>query len=538
MSAGGRRRAGGAGTAGGTVRIRGGVIHDPRHGRSGETGDILIEDGRVVASLPAGAPVFDAKGLVVMPGGVDLHSHIASPAVREARRLCAAEAGGPCLPSIGDTGRRYALMGYTTVFDAAVAPSGARPAHDDLDAMPIVDKGIYVLAGNHALALDAVASGRRDELAAVLAWLVRAARAHAVKVVNPGGVAAWRDGAPPPADAPALVRAFAAAVATLGLPHPLHLHLPGLGQPGNAALTLRCLEALGSLPAHVTHLQFHAYGGRTMRGFRSRAPEIATWINSHPNLTADVGQVVFGPAVTLSADTPAQDRLRRLTRRRWLSLDVESETGCGIVPHDYDATSRVTSVQWAAGLELMLLLRDPWRIALTTDHPNGGPFAAYPLIVRLLMDRAFREAMLARAHPETARRTSLGGLAREYTLDEIAIVTRAGPARILGLERKGHLGPGADGDVTLYRRDTDLESMFAAPVAVFKDGRLVARDGEILDATPGRTLYAAPRPQPADADAGAIARRREAHDAISSVPFDDLAIDTGALARSEEVRAW
>jgi formylmethanofuran dehydrogenase subunit A len=482
--------------------------------------------------------VFDARDLVVMPGGVDLHSHVASPAVREARRLCAAAAGGPCLPSIGDTGRRYARMGYTTVFDAAVAPSGARAAHDDLDAMPIVDKGLYVLAGNHALALAAIAAGDSAELAAVLAWLVRAAGAHAVKVVNPGGVAAWRDGAPPPADPPALVRAFADAVADLRLPHPLHLHLPGLGEPGNATLTLRCLDALGVRPAHVTHAQFHAYGGRTARGFRSRAPEIAAFLNDHPNLTADVGQVVFGPAVTLSADSPAQDRLRRLTHRRWLSLDVESETGCGIVPHVYDARSRVASVQWAAGLELMLLTRDPWRIALSTDHPNGGPFAAYPLIVRLLMDRAFRDEMLGRAHPDTLRRTALAGIAREYTIDEIAIVTRAGPARILGLERKGHLGPGADGDLVLYRRDADIEAMFTAPVAVFKDGRLVVREGDILDESPGRTLYGVPRPLPADSDPGATARRRDAHDAVSSVPFDDLALGATAPARPQEVRAW
>jgi len=523
-------------TGAGTIRIHGGAIHDPRHGRSGQVGDVLIKDGRVTTSLPAGAPAFDAGGLVVMPGGVDLHSHVASPAVREARRLCAAAAGGPLLPSIGDTGRRYARMGYTTVFDAAVAPSGARAAHDDLDAMPVVDKGLYVLAGNHALALRAFASGRRDELRAVLAWLVRAARAHAVKVVNPGGVAAWRDGAPAPADPPALVRAFAAAVADLALPHPLHVHLPGLGEAGNAALTLRCLDALGTLPAHLTHLQFHAYGGRTMRGFRSRAPEIAAWLNDHSNLTADVGQVVFGPAVTLSADAPAQDRLRRLTRRRWLNLDVESETGCGIVPHDYDPRGLVASVQWAAGLELMLLARDPWRIALTTDHPNGGPFSAYPLIIRLLMDRSFRDAMLRRAHPGVIARTALARIAREYTIDEVAIVTRAGPARILGLDRKGHLGPGADGDVALYRHDRDIEAMFAAPVAVFKDGRLVARDGEVVDETPGRTLHAAPRPAPEADDA--VARRRDEHAALSSVPFDDLMIGDEAPARPEEVRAW
>ena len=38
--------------------------------------------------------------------------------------------------------------------------------------------------------------------------------------------------------------------------------------------------------------------------------------------------------------------------------------------------------------------------------------------------------------------SELAGLDRQYTLSEIAIITRAGPARILGLKNKGHLGPG------------------------------------------------------------------------------------------------
>jgi formylmethanofuran dehydrogenase subunit A len=78
--------------------------------------------------------------------------------------------------------------------------------------------------------------------------------------------------------------------------------------------------------------------------------------------------------------------------------------------------------------------------------------------------------------------------------------------------------------------------MFAVPVAVFKDGRLVARDGEVVDETPGRTLHAAPRTAPEADDA--VARRRDEHAALSSVPFDDLMIGDEAPARPEEVRAW
>ncbi len=61
----------------------------------------------------------------------------------------------------------------------------------------------------------------------------------------------------------------------------------------------------------------------------------------------------------------------KVTGRKWFSGDTEMETGCGIVPIEYKDKSLVHSVQWAAGLEWYLLVDDPWRIAMSTDHPNG-----------------------------------------------------------------------------------------------------------------------------------------------------------------------
>src|SRR5690606_1050029 len=103
------------------------------------------------------------------------------------------------------------------------------------------------------------------------------------------------------------------------------------------------------------------------------------------------------------------------------------------------------ALQWFVGLELFLLSDDPWRMVLSTDHPNGGSFLAYPQLIELLMCHDIREEQFKRVNPKYLAGSALAdGLSREYTLNEIAIITRAGPARILGLNRKGHLGPGAD----------------------------------------------------------------------------------------------
>ena len=73
------------------VKIANGTVYDPANHVDGVVQDIWIRDGKVVAppTDPAEAPdkIIDATGLVVMPGGVDMHAHIAGPKVNVARKM-------------------------------------------------------------------------------------------------------------------------------------------------------------------------------------------------------------------------------------------------------------------------------------------------------------------------------------------------------------------------------------------------------------------------------------------------------------------
>jgi len=40
---------------------------------------------------------------------------------------------------------------------------------------------------------------------------------------------------------------------------------------------------------------------------------------------------------------------------------------------------------------------------LSTDHPNGGTFLSYPELIRLLMDRAYRDERLKRVNQKLLR---------------------------------------------------------------------------------------------------------------------------------------
>jgi formylmethanofuran dehydrogenase subunit A len=129
---------------------------------------------------------------------------------------------------------------------------------------------------------------------------------------------------------------------------------------------------------------------------------------------------------------------------------------------------------------------------MSTDHPNGGSFLAYPQIIQLLMDRTYREDMLKLVHPTVLERSTLKDLTREYSLYEICIITRSGPARILGLANKGHLGPGADADITIYTPNDDKRVMFELPRVVIKSGVVIVEQGEIREPANGKLLYVAP----------------------------------------------
>jgi formylmethanofuran dehydrogenase subunit A len=531
------------------LRIAGGTVYDPANGVNGDIRDICIDSGRIVADVPDGAPSIDVRGMVVMPGGVDIHSHVAGASVNLARRLLPEEhdadptlhpalvdgrgrsGTGGTVPSTFTTGYRYAGLGYTTVFDAAVAPLTARLAHADLDDTPIVDGGFFVVMGNDDYLLRLLDAGEQNAARDYAAWLLGAAGGYAIKVVNPGGVELWKRGdrTPTELDTPIgssrvtprrILGTLVDAANQLRLPHAAHIHCNNLGMAGNVTTTLDSMRAVDGQRAHFTHLQFHSYGTDADGRWRSAAQEVSEFINTHPHVSGDVGQVMFGAAATLTADGPVEYLLHKSSGRKWTNVDIELETGCGIVPYTYKENAAVAALQWVVGLELFLLSADPWRVVLSTDHPNGGSFASYPALIQLLMDRSVRDEQLKRVNQRMLGGSALlDGLAREYTLNEIAIVTRAGPARLLGLAAKGHLGAGADADITIYGRDPDIARMFATPRYVLKGGELVVEEGQLRRAPKGRRLHLRP-----GFDDAVLPGLRQHFDRHATVSFDNYAV--------------
>jgi dihydroorotase len=98
------------------------------------TADILIENGRIVAVEPkiepADADVFDASGMIVAPGFIDMHAHLREPGSEHAETI--------------ETGSKAAAAGG---FTSVCAMPNTSPANDN----PTVTRYIIERANRHAL---------------------------------------------------------------------------------------------------------------------------------------------------------------------------------------------------------------------------------------------------------------------------------------------------------------------------------------------------------------------------------------------------
>lgn len=510
--------------------IKNGFVYDPINGVNGEKMDIAVRDGKIVEKIDESrAEKIDASEMIIMPGGVDIHCHIAGSEVNTGRLLrpedhfkdfesktsMTRSGVGHSVPSTFTTGYRYARMGYTTIMNPSMPPLEAKHTHEELNDTPMLDKATYPLLGDWWFVLEYLKDGKFEECARYVAWMMTTTKGYAIKIVNPGGLEAWGSGrnvssiddqVPYFGITPReILRGLCKVNKLLNLPHTIHVHTNNLGKPGNyltALDTMKCVEDLASEDKpviHITHCQFCAFKGSDWRTLRSGAEEIAEYVNNHSHVTLDMGQVIFTDTTTMTADGPFQYTLYELTGNKWVNHDVETETSSGIVPFRYRRKSYVHAIQWSIGLELALLIKDPWRIFMTTDHPNAGPFIFYPRIMAWLMSRKARESTLNRISPRARNRSLLPSIDRELGFYEIAIVTRAGQAKALGLKNKGHLGTGADADVAIYninpettdpsRKYKTVRKAFKNAVYTVKGGEIVAKNGDILKHIKGTTMW-------------------------------------------------
>ena len=482
---------------------------------------------------------YDVAGRIVMPGGIDPHSHLAGGKVVLARTLMSDDhrehpeartallrgGSGLTTPSTFTTGYRYARMGYTAAFEPAMLPANARQAHAELADVPMIDKGCYALLGNDDILL-ADARARRG-----------ARRDRGLRRVDAAGDAGARHQVRESRRhhrlqvqrALARLRSDGAALRRHPARHrrePRHAPWPMLGARASAAPALQRSRRAGQRRddadddrarpersrLHLTHLQFYGYGAEGKRSFSSGAGahrgggererehhrrRRARSCSGRPS-----GLRRHDGAVPHSCRrAPAQvgrhgHRRRGRLRHRAVPLPrkAASSTRCnGRSASSCSCSSKI--------------------LGASSSPPTtrtARPSRPIPISSACSWIAACATSVLRDRPSAAASMSALAGLAREYCLHEIAIMTRAGPARSLGLADRGHLGAGAWPTSRSTRTARTEQAMFERADYVFKDGELVVRDGRDRRIRRGRDARLRARPS--------IPHRGAAAEALRGLP--------------------
>lgn len=402
------------------MKITGARLFDPANGKTGKVADICI-DGITIGG-DGGNAVIDGSGCIALPGGIDIHAH------------CYAVADMALKVPLGAWGdaaraaRNFLSQGITYWVEPGLTP-----------------------AQGGAFAPFARECGMDG------GWLSlehRAPGALGVKLFGEAGMADALSNAPPQ--------------------NPPHLHLPHLAQ-GEGFLGLESFAARAAgKRCHLSHISHYAFE-RKGKSLVPRGEAAAALLDTHPNLTADCGPVVFGSALTFTADAELAARVSQSGGEKVLR---HPESPFAASPYEFKKERHIDALLWLAAMELILSMEDLSRLSLSIDYPSGGSIEGYPAIIALLMERDRRDDFCAALTIDAVAASHLPKIRRELKLEDIAVITRAAPAAACGLTKRGHLGHGACADVVLLREQGDAANMFAHPQYVIRNGQVIVENGK------------------------------------------------------------
>lgn len=383
----------------GTLLIKGGHVVDPA-AKVDAAMDLLLRDGRIAEIAPpnkirGGADkTFDARGLVVAPGFIDLHVHLREP-------------GQSYKESIASGTAAAAAGGFTSV---CCMPNTS----------PVVDSPEWV------------AWVQQPQRGAVVNVFPIAAATHASK----GAVLT---------DFRALQRAGAVAVSDDGKPilndivmrdtlrMASEINLPVIQHAEDTRLTENC-----SMNEGLTSFRLG------LRGMNGSAETEVVERDVH------LAQQFTGARLHVAHISTA-DALKAVRRGKRSKARIT----CEVTPHhftltdadvgDYDANCKMNPpLRSASDREALLVaLADGTVDAIATDH---APHALHEKIIE------FERALFGVTGLETALGLAITRLHREHKIPLTRIVElfTAGPARVVDLRGRGTLVRGSYADVTIF----------------------------------------------------------------------------------------
>lgn len=490
------------------LEIKNGLVFDPLNKIEGEIKDILIEDGKIVEkfSTEKDINIIDAKSKTVIPSGIDIHCHVASQQLNWVRLIGSKNKifsdywKGITLQKIAHD---YLKNGYTFVLEANVFPSLAMKTVFNFNNLPVLDKGFLLNVSNlWPLELE-FQKAKIEELSTFLLDLLGKTHAFGMKAYNPFESENWnfkvlRDGL----DTPGRLYNFTPMDVYLNLikanefmhlPHSLHVHVEGYE-------SIRGKENLNALLEKINSLEYDDNPNNDAPHERSQIIHLAhvalynvdadngsliEAINSSPRIDVDLGIIGFNPINPLiSSDRGQIKELKKGNEIPVIKSAIESEGDQFSTIRTITKNDEKFSIFWLNAMSLALKIKNKWQVQFSTNYPNHGDINDTPKMLSLLMSNEKRTDYLNTLNAKKYADKFLNGNNESLTFNDIIIITRASPAKSLGIAHlKGNLGSGADGDVNILdvnMNDIELPKEVDAIEKAFLNLNYVVKGGNIV----------------------------------------------------------
>lgn len=464
------------------IKIEGGRIYDPKNNLNGEETDIFIEDGVIVDGFSCADKTINARGKTIMAGGIDIHSHVATYGLNLVRGI-----NRFYLPK--EIGHIYARLGYTHVNEPLMTQFTSNYVHHELSSIPILDTSSFLVLNLRDIEKKIKSARRLEEVEKIISIAMARVKAIGVKIYEPFVRYTQRMFIMRNVKAKKALKFFSDVNRENILRIIIHTYPELLGE-----------EIENPAPFHFSHV------GSVIDG-EEAYQKVLTYMEG--GASVDLGLFDFERNLKISSSKHAYG-------------EVYGSVDMGLSEPIVFSRGKAPESE-TPFFALKLALSQPFKhISFSTDSPANASFEAYPKIFSWLMKVENRANLFDKELPDF-----------EYSLLDIARITRQNPADILGLVNKGHLGVGAEADIAIYNIDKDtkaseLEDRFSDCAYLIKGGDIVIEDHKIVNDQTEKKTYYRGKGQFDDEPARILAR-------YSTFRFDNLMVDEVFTAKEVEV---
>jgi len=542
--------------------IKNGLVYDPLNNIEGERKDILVESGKIIDKFSNDSDIkeIDADGKTVIPSAIDMHTHIASQQVNWIRLLGSNNDRfkeiwhGLTLENIA---KDYISMGYTFILEANVFPSLTKQTIFNFQQLPVLDKGMLLNISNlWPLELE-FQRGKINDMAIFLSDLLDKTKAFGFKVYNPFECEVWnfkdlredmsKQGRLYNFSALDVYENVVKCVESLGLPHSAHVHIEGYENEKGKENLFKVLEKIKSLnlePSpkinsnikraqilHLAHLNSYSSDGDNTN--------LINFLNNNPNFSADLSFISFNqinPIIT--SDRRLINSMFTMDSMdnpyKLISSAVEFEGDSFVSMRSLKKSDYHACILWANALDLALNIKDKSQISFSLNFPNYANITDIPEIITWLISKEARKNYMKGMNDQFLKQNSLLNNEIELSFSELVSITRATPAKLLGLGNiKGSLTSGADADINILDiniEDADLSKDYeklkyslSNIKYVIKAGKIVNKENKINTSSNGSIFWSQGQVKSEDINL-IMSKKKEFYNKYSSIFYDSYQV--------------